>query len=63
MDTWLVQVLVMSQRDKAMMVQELVLACGTTCDVSGGSSALQVGMDTWLVPVFVMSQVSDPVIR
>jgi len=55
MHTWLVQVLVMSQRDKSMMGQEQVLACGTACDVSGGSSALQVGMATLLVQVFVRS--------
>ena len=56
MDTWLLQVLVMSQRNKSMMGQELVLACGTPCDVSGGSGAVEVGMDTALLQVLVMSQ-------
>jgi len=55
MDTWLLQVLVMSQRNKSMMGQELVLACGTPCDVSGGTGAVEVGMETLLVQLLVMS--------
>ena len=61
MHTWLVQVLVMSQRNMSIR-QEQVLACGAACYVSGGSIAVQARMDTLLVQVFVISQGSDPLI-
>jgi len=51
MDTWLVQVLVMSQRYKPVIRQEQVLYSRAACDVTGGSGAVQVGLDTGLVQV------------
>jgi len=56
MDTWLVQVFVMSQGSEPLIGREVELACGTLCDVSGGSGTVEVGMDTYLVQLLVVSQ-------
>jgi len=55
MDTWLVQVLMMSKGAEPVIWQEQVLSCRAACDVTGGSGAVRVGMDMWVVQVLVMS--------
>jgi len=51
-----VQVLMTSFVAEPVIGREGELACGTPCDVSGGSGAVEVGMDTSLVQLLVMSQ-------
>jgi len=51
MNTWLVQVVMMSQRAELMVRREQVLYRRAACDVTGGSGAVQVGMDVWLLQV------------
>ena len=51
MDTWRVQVLMMSQGAEPVMGQEQVLACRAACDVTGASESVQVRMDMGLVQV------------
>ena len=50
------QVLMTSLVAEPVIRREVELACGTPCDVSGGSEAAELGMDSSLVQLLVMSE-------